>query len=220
LASMSVACNSVHVISVNPSDISFSKVGATLQLEVEPRDRRGAKLSSVPMVYQSRDPSVATVSPSGLVTATGHGAATIVVQAQGTDVMEFAHVVVRLAKAMEVRPANTSVYIGGQEKLTAKVLDYDGKVIENVPIAWTVSNEKIATVEKGTVTGIDEGEVVVTAKGLGLEGQSNIRVQWEPRLKAVIDMEKKGGGRGGRKRGGGGEKQGEWTDPRLGIFQD
>lgn len=217
----SVACSSVNTISVNPAECSFSKVGATLQLDVEPRDRRGAKMSGIALNYQSRDPSVASVSTAGLVTATGHGSATLVVQAEGTDVMEFVRVVVRLPKRIEVRPANSSVFIGGVEKLTAKVLDYDDKVIQNVPIQWSTSNEKIATVVKGDVTGIDEGDVVITATGLDLKGQSKLRVAWEPRLKAVLEQEKrfKGRGGGGQRRGGG-EKQSEWSDPRLGIFQD
>lgn len=217
----SVACSSVNTVSVNPAECSFSKVGATLQLDVEPRDRRGAKMSGVMLTYSSRDPSVANVTTAGLVTAAGHGSTTLVVQAEGTDVMEFVRVVVRLPKRLEVRPANTSVFIGGVEKLTAKVLDYDDKVIKNIPIQWSTSNEKIGTVLEGAVTGIDEGDVVVTATGLELKGQSKIRVAWEPRLKAVIDQEKRFKGRrgGGRKRGGG-EKQSEWSDPRLGIFQD
>lgn len=217
----SVACSSVNTISVNPAECSFSKVGASLQLDVEPRDRRGAKMSGVMLTYQSRDASVANVSSAGLVTATGHGSATLVVQAEGTDVMEFVRVVVRLPKRVEVRPANTSVFIGGVEKLTAKVLDYDDKVLQNVPIEWSTSNEKIATVLKGDVTGLDEGDVVITAKGLDLEGQSNIRVAWEPRLKAVLEQEKRFfKGRGGGRRNSGSDEPSVGQDPRLGIFQD
>lgn len=217
----SMACDSVHTIAINPAECSFSKVGASLQLDVEPRDRRLGKMSGVVLSFTSRDPSVANVSSAGLVTAAGHGSTTLVVQAEGTDVMEFVRVVVRLPKRLEVRPANTSVYIGGMEKLTAKVLDYDDKVIKNIAVSWSTSNEKLAIVSKGAVTGIDEGEVVITAKALELEGKSNIRVAWEPRLKAAIEQEKRffKKGRGGGRRGGG-KKQSEWQDPRLEIFQD
>lgn len=224
LVLVSGACGpSVSRIDVEPAEIALSKVGSTLQINAEPKDRRGAKLSGAIVNFRAREPSVATVSSSGLVTAVAHGTTTIEVRVEGTDYMEFVHVVVRLPEKIEVRPSSTPVYIGGQKVLTAKVLDHDDKVFNNIHIDWSTSNEKIATVEDGTVTGLDEGEATITAKGMGIEGVSKIRVVWSPALKLAIDAEKRAlrGGGGGRKRKKSGPSDGSHlgADPRLKLFE-
>jgi uncharacterized protein YjdB len=218
-----VACGaSPDNISVTPAEGSMSKIGATLQLEAEARDRRGAKVSGVIISYKSRDPSVASVNSSGLVTAVNHGTTIIDVTIDGTDAMEFVRVTNRIPEKIDVRPSTGSVNIGGIQKLTAKVLDRDGKSFGNIRFEWSSSDESKASVDAGSVTGLDESEVVITASALGLKGTSKLRVVWAPGQKALIEAEKRfkartNRARGRRSQGGGGSSTG--SDPRLGMFQ-
>jgi hypothetical protein len=210
-------------IVVTPAEAVISKAGGTVQLDVEVRDRRGAKVSGFVVEYRSRDPQVATVSSTGLVTAAGHGTTMVDVRLEGTDVMEFVRLVVRLPAKIEVRPRTAECHIGGLKQLSAEVLDHEGKAFQNVSFEWASSDESKARVENGEIVGVDEGEILVTAKALGLEGSSKVRITWAPGQKAMIEAEKRfnaraSRGRGGQKNGGGGG-DGAGTDPRLGMFR-
>lgn len=217
------ACEQATSIGVNPAEINLGSEGATMDIEAEPRTRQGLAAKGVAVTFRSRDPNVATVSPSGTVTAVAHGTTTIEVQVEGTEVMEFVHVVVRLPDQVEVRPTSTTCYIGGVKRLAAKVLDRGGKEIRPVDITWSSSDVTKATVADGEVTGVNEGEVTISATALGLEGTSKINVTWAPGQKALLEAEKRGGGGrrgGGGGHGGGGSKEGGGWDPRLSAFGD
>ncbi len=213
---------SPHSVSVTPADVSISKVGGTIRLAVEVRDRLGAKIDGMIVSYRSRDAQVATVGSTGSITAVGHGNTMVDIRVEGTDVMEFVRVVVRVPEKIDVRPRTSECHIGGIKQLKAQVLDFDGKVFKNVAVAWSSSDVTKARIENGEVVGIDEGEVVITAKALGIVGESKIRVVWAPGQKALLEQEKRFKARVGRargKRGGGGSGGGSSMDPRLGMFQ-
>lgn len=61
---------------VAPSELSFT-IGDTLRLAAEVRDQWGVELPGPAVAWSSSDGRVAAVDPSGLVTATGSGTATI-----------------------------------------------------------------------------------------------------------------------------------------------
>ena len=61
---------------VAPSELSFT-IGDTLRLAAEIRDQWGTDLPGPAVTWSSSDAQVASVGPSGLVTATGTGTATI-----------------------------------------------------------------------------------------------------------------------------------------------
>jgi uncharacterized protein YjdB len=218
---LAVGCSErVGSLTVVPEESTLGTVGQTIRLQAEPLTRHGASAKGVSLRFTSRDPSVATVDSSGLVTAVDHGATTVVVQAEGTEVMAFARVVVRIPQQVEVRPSSTSCFIGGRKKLTARVLDRDGEAIPGVAITWASSDEKMLSVDKqGNMVGLDEGVATVTASSVGLKGSSQVTVAWPPEQKAALQAAKR---RRGRRSGGSGSNDGNQTkkgwDPRLGMF--
>ncbi|QRK10173.1 Ig-like domain-containing protein [Archangium violaceum] len=60
-------------VEVDPTHLVFKKAGQTLQLRAKTFNNRGVVLSDVPVSWYSSDWSVATVSPTGQVTAVGPG---------------------------------------------------------------------------------------------------------------------------------------------------
>lgn len=60
-------------VEVDPTHLVFAKVGQTLQLRAKTFNNRGVVLGDVPVSWFSSDWSVATVSPTGQVTAVGPG---------------------------------------------------------------------------------------------------------------------------------------------------
>src|SRR5690349_6468501 len=59
------------------------RVGETLQLFADPKDDRGRVLAERVVVGSSLDPTVASVSPDGVVTARAPGTARIAVSSEG-----------------------------------------------------------------------------------------------------------------------------------------
>ncbi len=75
-----------------------------------------------------------------------------------------------------VSPAN-SVAIGNKLKLIPIIFQPNGQTPTNPNIEWKVSDEKLAKIDKdGTVTGIGDGNIIVTAKYNGQETTINLLV--------------------------------------------
>jgi uncharacterized protein YjdB len=216
-----VACQQAVRITFEPDELSFREAGATTLITATAVDRKGARVEGAVVNFSSQVPEVASVSPGGLVTAVGYGTTNIVMQVGTSDLIEFVPVAVRLPDHMEVRPGSTTCYIGNSKLIKATVYDRGNKAYEATKVEWSTSNPSIATVDqRGEVVGMGEGDVIITARALGLEGQSSISVSWNPQSKAEINAAKRGGGGGG---GGGKSSKSSgdgFSDPRLGIFDD
>lgn len=225
VALVGTACGpEVRSLAVTPGEIHLSRVGATMQIDAEPRDKLGAKVKGSVISFLSREPMVASVSSTGLVTAKTHGTTTVVIQVEETEVMEFVHVTVRLPEKIVVRPGATTCYIAGVKRFDATVLDQSGRPFKNVDFEWSISDETKARMDDGELVGIEEGDVAVTAKAMGLEGTAKVNISWAPGQKALLEAEKRAGrgGRRGGRRGGGkqGGSEGDGWDPRLSMFDD
>ena len=70
-------------ISVSAPSARPLAVGDTLRLDAEVRDQWGAPLPGVPVTWSSDDPRVASVDPSGVVTAVGPGTAKVTAASGG-----------------------------------------------------------------------------------------------------------------------------------------
>ncbi len=70
---------------VSPADTTLGFVGAAAQYEAEATDGAGSTVSDEAVTWSTSDSTVATVSTSGLVTATGAGSATITATVAGVQ---------------------------------------------------------------------------------------------------------------------------------------
>lgn len=71
-------------MTVNPSSATLEP-GQTLQLSAVPRDADGNEIPEAPIAWYSKDPSVATVSPTGLVTARDIGTTQVIAECAGVE---------------------------------------------------------------------------------------------------------------------------------------
>lgn len=69
-------------LEISPTSLSFTEVGQTAQLTATARDSLGATIPPPAMTWTSTNPSVASVSSSGLVTLNAFGVATVSVDAE------------------------------------------------------------------------------------------------------------------------------------------
>jgi trimeric autotransporter adhesin len=79
--------------------------------------------------------------------------------------------------SVEVSPDSADVVILGTVQLEATVRDSDGNVLTDREIAWSSSNNLVASVNNnGRVTGVAPGTATITATSEGIQGTAFVRV--------------------------------------------
>jgi len=156
----------VSSVTINPSSATLDP-NDTKQLSVTV-DATPASADKT-VTWSSSNPSVATVSESGLVTAVAQGTATITATSNldntksGTcSVTVNAPAAPIPVTAIALNKSTATIAIGDSETLTVIYTPADANT--GKAVTWTSSNTSIATVDNsGKVTGIAAGSATITA---------------------------------------------------------
>lgn len=178
-ASVTITVNPVAVNAVSVTVAPSFFVGDSVAAVAVPVDALGNVLSGRVASWSSRNTSIATVSPGGIVVGVSVG--TTKIDAVVGGVTGTATVVVSLApssiKSIAVVVSVPLIAIGQTTQVTATARDSTGAVLSNRPILWTSSNPSIASVSPlGIVTAIALGSVVVSASSGGVSGSAALGV--------------------------------------------
>jgi uncharacterized protein YjdB/alpha-tubulin suppressor-like RCC1 family protein len=171
------------------------EVGETMQLSAIVKDAKGGTLSDRPVVWNTANPRVALVSSTGLVTATGGGSATITAssEGQGAELRVTVNAPKPAPKPPEpekkppppapvtvasvtIQPDAATIVAGGFVELNAALFDGTKQPLTDRPITWRSSDEKIARVDDGTVTGVARGTATITATAEGKSASARVTV--------------------------------------------
>ena len=157
------------------------RAGTTLTLAAKLKDPSGNALDNIAIIWSSSNSSVATVSNSGVVSATLPGAVTIAASASGKSATTHLTVTDRDIATVVVSPPAASVRIGTTITLGAQTLDAEGKSLSNRVVSWTTNNSAIATINNtGVVTGVAPGVATITATSEGHTGTAAVTVTVNP----------------------------------------
>lgn len=164
-------------VTIVPRTVALVGLGASATLAAEVRDQDGQIMTGVPLVWTSSNPSVATVSAQGEVTAAGYGEA-VINAAYGTAVGAAAAFVEQPIHAVVVEPANDTVVIGDSVRYRAHAIYENGDTMPNAEFVWKTSDPLVVSVEAGTgrVTGRGEGNATISASISGAEGSAGVKV--------------------------------------------
>ncbi len=128
----------------------------TLKATLAPED-----VTNKNIIWSSSDENVAKVE-NGVITAIGKGTAKITAKTEDTGLEAACTVnVIKHVSSVALSSADGIIYVGNKLTLTATVLPEDA---ENKKLIWKSSDEKVATVKDGIVTGVHSGTAVITAK--------------------------------------------------------
>lgn len=139
--------------------------------------------------WYSYDNTVVQINDRGYANGVGEGSTTI--RAQYYEYIYFVDVDVVdnnvYSNSLVVSPSSVSVEHGGSVDLTATYYYYvNGRVDDSEDVTsdpecvWSSSDESIARVSGGTVTGLAEGSVVITADYGGCTSKSTVTVGSKP----------------------------------------
>lgn len=172
---------------VNPQLDTLTAIGATRTLTTVARDADSAVVAGV-YAWVSRDPAVATVSATGLVTALTNGATWVVATEVG-GTRDSARIVVeqRLA-TIRVTPDPRDVYLGASFQFSAVAVDgLDVPLTTQPSFTWTTASSAIASVSAtGVATGVGLGVTQVRATAGAVTGVAQLTVRTPIQRIAVV----------------------------------
>ena len=179
-ATISVSQAAVATVTVTPSPITMS-VGQTTQFTATLKDAAGNVLNGRAVTWGSSNPSAATVSTAGLVTAVASGATTITATSEGKSGTASVTISNVAVGSVTVQPQGPSIVQGANVQLSATVRDVNGNVVTDRVVTWSSSNTTQAVVSStGIVTGVAPGTVIITATSEGKSGTTTVTVTQVP----------------------------------------
>ena len=152
-------------------------IGQTTTATATPRDAGGTVLTGRAITWSSDNTAVATVSPTGLVTAVAAGTASIVAGSEGQSGFATVTVTVPPVATVTVSLASSSIAIGAGTQATATTRDASGAIITGRVVSWSSDNTAVATVNViGAVTAVGTGTAHITATSEGQSGSAQVTV--------------------------------------------
>ena len=174
-ADVTVTAVPVSTVEVSPSSPELT-LGQTVTLTAIAKDARGTVLPNRPATWTTGAPSVATVSPNGVVSAIGAGSAVIFATIEGRAGSAVVNVRQLAVTSVTVAPASSNIGVGASVVLAATVRS-GSTVITDRPVQWSSSSDAIAIVSSsGRVTGLKPGVVTITATCDGVSGTAFVAV--------------------------------------------
>lgn len=178
VASVLLACSSaldagrppVAAVTVSPPSLHLT-LGSVAPLQAVAKTAAGDVIHDRNLFWTSSDTTVATVSAAGIVTALALGTAVIAASAEGESGTATVTVAPPPVARVAVLPDSAQTTVGATVQLQAVTYDDAGHVLTGRVVAWSSSNEQIATVDStGRVRAMAAGSATISATSEGQTG--------------------------------------------------
>ena len=164
-------------ITLSATNLSFSSLGETSQLTATVKDQTGATMSAAGVTWATSSYSIATVSPSGLVTSVGNGTATITASS-GSASGQTTVTVSQMVASLELSDTSISFSaLGDTARAAVTLSDTNGNEIKDVDVDWATSDSTVVTVStSGLFTAVATGTATITASSGSIDGVVTVSV--------------------------------------------
>lgn len=136
--------------------------------------------NSLAFKWSSSNNSVASVSPTGVITAKGQGNCMITVTASNGATARIAVTVVQPITSIKLSGSEATLELGHKKTVTATVGPSNAT---SKSLVWSSSNSSVATVNKGVITAVGKGTCTITCKS---RYYSNISVSYKVTVKQTV----------------------------------
>ena len=178
-ASLTVSTPTAAPVASIGLDVSTQdlNVGESVQTVVTLYDASGNVLTGRTITYASDNPSVVTVSASGVVRAISAGTTKIKVTSGVASVTETFRVTGSSVASISVTPSTGTLNVGQSAQLSAIARDSQGATLSGATFTWVSSNTAVATVTtSGLVTAVAVGSATINALSSGITGSMALTV--------------------------------------------
>jgi uncharacterized protein YjdB len=152
------------------------RIGETYQLSPVAQDQAGNTLAGRRFTFESKQPTIATVSETGLISGLANGTAQIDVTSEGKLATFFLSVIFPVANVVLV-PGQFDIEVNRTQALTLTVTSAGGQTISGRAVTFTTSDPSVATVNgAGVISAIAIGQATITATVEGKTGTSRVNV--------------------------------------------
>jgi uncharacterized protein YjdB len=160
----------VASLALSPTAATIPK-GEVQQFAAVVRDAASRVLAGRVIAWNSSAPAVASVSPSGVVTALAVGSATITAQVEARNASAVVTVVPGATVArVDLTPATASIPVGRTQEFVAIPRDSVGRALGGRVAAWNSAASHVATISSaGIATAASVGSTTITVT---IEGKS------------------------------------------------
>ena len=156
------ATPALSAVAVSLSEVII-QVGQTAAAKAQGGSAAGTRVDIGPPVWSTENPSIATVSASGVVTALAPGRSFIYATVAGLRGQAQLQVISVAVTKVTLAPVASTVAIGASLALTATVSDSAGRTLTDRVVTWVSQDTTKATVSaSGVVTGRTPGAVTIT----------------------------------------------------------
>lgn len=166
-------------VAVTPADTAIPTT-ATLQYQAAVLDERGDTIRGVPVTWVSSDPSIATITSSGLAVAKSEAGSTTIsagyLAAGGHSTLRVA--IPGVATQITITPRDTTISSRDSTQLTATARDGLGGLVSGLLIQWRSLDTSLATVSStGVVHGRGvQGSVLIGATSGTVAGYTYVTI--------------------------------------------
>lgn len=184
----------VSSVTVAPDPVQLG-VGESVQLTATAAASGGMVLPDRPVSWATGNDAVATVDPSGLVSAVGGGETAVTATVEGVAGQSSVFVGSTVDR-VDVAPGAVEVTVGQTVQLTATPRAADGTPL-GTDVDWSTSAPGVASVDgDGRVTGVSAGTAQVTASSGGATGSATVAVTGSSSVSATVEYATFFGGAG------------------------
>jgi uncharacterized protein YjdB len=165
-------------VALTPTTISADQSAIAVASAV---DQFGAAFPLSNIVWSSSEPSVATVSAGGFVTAVAAGTTNIIATVGAVSGSSSLTVTVVPVARVVVAPTGIRLAVGATQQFGAALFDVHGNALTGRTVTWSTSDSTKAIVSStGLVTARANGSVVISASSEGQTGAASLDVGPEP----------------------------------------
>jgi hypothetical protein len=157
------ATTSIKTVQVTAS-VKEAELGQAVKVTAVAKDAAGNVVKEAPSAYFAGPFDIAAVDDNGNIKLFGTGQVTVGAIVGGTPGFATFMVKAPSVKTIEIAPMKTPLVVGGTAQLDAVTRIFTGDPRTGVPINWTSSNPRVATVDAGgVVTAVGPGKATITA---------------------------------------------------------
>ncbi|MCE9500539.1 MAG: Ig-like domain-containing protein, partial [Leptospira sp.] len=175
-------------LSITPLNASIAK-GSALQYQVTATAADGTTFNVTQnATWSSSNPSIASVSSTGLASGEQIGSAIISASFSGVTASASLSVTAPTVSSITIHPANTTIGDGDSVAYTAFATYSDGSV-SNVTssVTWASSNTTVATISDGGLAhSVAAGTTTISATLGAVTGQTNLTVTGETLENVIV----------------------------------